>query len=155
MLLSRCSAPERDPHITSEHSTIARLRKLTHKSSSFLLILTCVQYQWKVSPQTMQRVTMCPHAYDILLLRGCKTWTCYSSHLKNLDQFPFQHSGQRFMNQITNRDVLRSLNLSDVEAMITITKAWLCWTAYLVGSLMYTGMIVAFHVIFQTLGQNC
>ena len=104
--------------------------RLSKASSSFGRLWTRVWSERGISTKTkvsVYRAVVLP-----TLLYGCETWTCYSRHLKKLDQFHLRSLrkilGITWKDKVTNQDVLRLAEAPGVEALIT--KAQLRWTGH-------------------------
>ena len=102
--------------------------RLSKASSSFGPLWSSVWSERGISVKTkvsVYRVVVLP-----TLLYGCESWTCYSRHLKKVDQFQLRCLRKildiTWKDKVTNQDVLCRAEVPGIEALIT--KAQLRWT---------------------------
>ena len=107
-------------------------RRLAKASSSFGRLWTRVWQERGIQVQT--KISVYKAVVMSALLYGCESWTLYSRHIKQLDQFHLRCL-RRIMNiswqdRITNTEVLRRADLYGIEAYVK--KNQLRWAGHIV-----------------------
>ena len=106
--------------------------RLSKASSAFGRLSTRVWHERGITQAT--RVAVYRAVVLSSLLYGCETWTCYSRHIKMLDQFHLRCLrrllGIQWEDRVPNQEVLRRAALPGIEALIM--QAHLRWTGHVI-----------------------